>query len=128
SAAQFIEQLASQPGQQALRDIPLAAGRLELLLEPKTRDAHGALVDRPHVAPPSQVAELAGPLSTVLHATAYGMRGGRLAGEQVERAGAATAHALDKVGDGVERVLKTEGMVIGQVVNMGSTSLQVSTR
>ncbi|WP_218570901.1 hypothetical protein, partial [Pseudomonas sp. Kh14] len=65
SAAQFIEQLASQPGQQALRDIPLAAGRLELLLEPKTRDAQGALVDRPHVAPPSQVAELAGPLSTV---------------------------------------------------------------
>jgi len=128
SAAQFIEQLASQPGQQALRDIPLAAGRLELLLEPKTRDAHGALVDRPHVAPPSQVAELAGPLSTVLHATAYGMRSGRLAGEQVERAGAVTAHALDKVGDGVERVLKTEGMVIGQVVNMGSTSLQVSSR
>ncbi|MGF6417509.1 hypothetical protein ABH900_000976 [Stenotrophomonas sp. AN71] len=128
SAAQFIEQLASQPGQQALRDIPLAAGRLELLLEPKTRDANGALIDRPHVAPPSQVAELAGPLSTVLHATAYGMRGGRLAGEQVERAGAATAHALDKVGDGVERVLKTEGMVIGQVVNMGSTSLQMSTR
>lgn len=128
SAAQFIEQLASQPGQQALRDIPLAAGRLELLLEPKTRDANGALIDRPHVAPPSQVAELAGPLSIVLHATAYGMRGGRLAGEQVERAGAATAHALDKVGDGVERALKTEGMVIGQVVNMGSTSLQMSTR
>lgn len=128
SAAQFIEQLASQPGQQALRDIPLAAGRLELLLEPKTRDAHGALVDRPHVASPSQVAELAGPLSTVLHATAYGMRGGRLAGEQVERAGAAAAHVLDRTGDGVERVLKTEGMVIGHVVNMGSTSLQLSTR
>lgn len=128
SAAQFIEQLASQPGQQALRDIPLAAGRLELLLEPKTRDAQGALVDRPHVAPPSQVAELAGPLSTVLHATAYGMRSGRLAGEQVERAGAATAQVLDRTGDGVERVLKTEGMVIGQVVNMGSASLQLSTR
>lgn len=128
SAAQFIEQLATQPGQQALRDIPLAAGRLELLLEPKTRDAHGALVDRPHVAPPSQVAELAGPLSTVLHATAYGMRSGRLAGEQVERAGAATAHVLDKTGDGVERVLKTEGMFIGQVVNMGSTHLQLGTR
>ncbi len=128
SAAQFIEQLASQPGQQALRDIPLAAGRLELLLEPKTRDAHGTLIDRPHVAPPSQVAELAGPLSTVLHATAYGMRGGRLAGEQVERAGAATAQVLDRTGDGVERVLKTEGMVIGQVVNMGSASLQLGAR
>lgn len=128
SAAQFIEQLASQPGQQALRDIPLAAGRLELLLEPKTRDAQGALVDRPHVAPPSQVAELAGPLSTVLHATVYGMRSGRLAGEQVERAGAATAQVLDRTGDGVERVLKTEGMVIGQVVNLGSASLQLGTR
>jgi len=128
AAAQFIEQLATQPGQQALRDIPLAAGRLELLLEAKTRDAQGALIDRPQVAAPSQVAELAGPLSTVLHATAHGMRNGRLIGEQVEKAGAATAHVLDRTGDGVERVLKTEGMAIGQVVNMGSASLQVGAR
>lgn len=128
SAAQFIEQLSTQPGQEALRNIPLAAGRAELLLAAKTRDAQGNLVDRPNVAAPSQVAELAGPLSTVLHATAYGMRGGRLVGEQIERAGAAGAQVLDKVGDGAERVLKTEGMAIGQVVNMGSTSLQVGTR
>lgn len=128
SAAQFIEQLATQPGQQALRDIPLAAGRLELLLEAKTRDAQGVLIDRPQTAPPSQVAELAGPISTVLHSTAAGMHIGRRVGEQVEKAGAATAHVLDRTGDGVERVLKTEGMAIGQVVNMGSASLQVSAR
>ncbi|KAA8995220.1 phospholipase [Stenotrophomonas cyclobalanopsidis] len=128
SAAQFIEQLATQPGQQALRDIPLAAGRLELLLEAKTRDAQGVLVDRPHAAAPSQVAELAGPISTVLHSTAAGMHIGRRAGEQVEKAGAAVAHVLDRTGDGVEHVLKTEGMAIGQVVNMGSVNLQVSTR
>jgi len=128
SAAQFIDQLATQPGQQALRDIPLAAGRLELLLEAKTRDAQGVLVDRPHTAAPSQVAELAGPISTVLHSTAAGMHIGRRAGEQVEKAGAAVAHVLDRTGDGVEHVLKTEGMAIGQVVNMGSVNLQVSTR
>lgn len=128
SAAQFIEQLATQPGQQALRDIPLAAGRLELLLEPKMRDAQGALIDRPDTAAPSQVAELAGPISTVLHSTAAGMHIGRRVGEKVEKAGAATAHVLDRTGDGVERMLKTEGMAIGQVVSMGSASLQVSTR
>ncbi|WP_416056340.1 XVIPCD domain-containing protein [Stenotrophomonas maltophilia] len=128
AAAQFIEQLATQPGQQALRDIPLAAGRLELLLEARTRDAQGVLVDRPHTAAPSQVAELAGPISTVLHSTAVGMHIGRRAGEQVEKAGAVAAQVLDRTGDGVERGLKTEGMAIGQMVNMGSASLQVSTR
>ncbi|HDS0949419.1 TPA: phospholipase [Stenotrophomonas maltophilia] len=128
AAAQFIEQLATQPGQQALRDVPLAAGRLELLLEARTRDAQGVLVDRPHTAAPSQVAELAGPISAVLHSTAAGMHIGRRAGEQVEKAGAVAAQVLDRTGDGVERVLKTEGMAIGQVVNMGTASLQVSTR
>ncbi len=131
SAAQFVEQLATTPGQEALRNIPVAAGKLELLLDSKMvdkNDKDGRIVDRPNVAAPSQVAELAGPLSHALHATGYGMRGGRIVGEQVERAGAAGAHVLDKVGDGAETVLKTQGMAIGQVVNFGSTTMQVSTR
>lgn len=131
SAAQFVEQLATTPGQEALRNIPVAAGKLELLLDSKMvdkNDKDGRIVDRPNVAAPSQVAELAGPLSHALHATGYGMRGGRIVGEQVERAGAAGAHVLDKVGDGAETVLKTQGMAIGQVVNFGSATMQVSTR
>lgn len=74
------------------------------------------------------MAELAGPLSHALHATGYGMRGGRIVGEQVERVGAAGAHVLDKVGDGAEVVLKTRGMAIGQVVNFGSATMQVSAK
>lgn len=131
SAAQFVEQLATKPGQEALRNIPVAAGKLELLLDSKMVDqSHkdGRIVDRPNVAAPSQVAELAGPLSHALHATGYGMRGGRIVGEQVERAGAAGAHVLDKVGDGAETVLKTQGMAIGQVVNFGSATMQVSAK
>ncbi|WP_312320499.1 XVIPCD domain-containing protein [Stenotrophomonas sp.] len=128
SAAQFIEQLATTSGQEALRNIPVAAGKHELLLDSKMVDKDGRIMDRPNVAAPSQVAELAGPLSHALHATGYGMRGGRIVGEQVERAGAATAHVLDRTGDGVEKVLKTQGMAIGQVVNFGSATMQVSTK
>ncbi|WP_313459398.1 XVIPCD domain-containing protein [Stenotrophomonas sp.] len=128
SAAQFVEQLATKPGQEALRNIPVAAGKLELLLDSKMVDKNDRIVDRPNVAAPSQVAELAGPLSHALHATGYGMRGGRIIGEQVERVGAAGAHVLDKVGDGAETVLKTQGMAIGQVVNFGSATMQVSTK
>lgn len=128
SAAQFVEQLATKPGQEALRNIPVAAGKLELLLDSKMLDNNDRIVDRPNVAAPSQVAELAGPLSHALHATGYGMRGGRIIGEQVERVGAAGAHVLDKVGDGAETVLKTQGMAIGQVVNFGSATMQVSAK
>lgn len=131
SAAQFVEQLATKPGQEALRNIPVAAGKLELLLDAKMvdmSDKDARIVDRPNVAAPSQVAELAGPLSHALHATGYGMRGGRIVGEQVERVGAAGAHVLDKVGDGAEVVLTTQGMAIGEVVNFGSATLQVGTK
>lgn len=131
SAAQFVEQLATKPGQEALRNFPVAAGKLELLLNSKMvdkNDTDGRIIDRPNVAAPSQVAELAGPLSHALHATGYGMRGGRIIGEQVERVGAAGAHVLDKVGDGAEVVLKTQGMAIGQVVNFGSATLQIGTK
>ena len=128
AAAQFVEQLATKPGYEALRDIPVAAGRMEIVLQPKTRDAQGNLVDRARTDAPSQVAELAGPLSKVLHAAAHGMHNGRVVGEQVERAGAAVAHGLDKVGDGAAQVARVQGMVVGKVVDMGSTTLQVGAK
>ena len=129
TAAQFVERLATTSGQEALRNFPVAAGRQEMVLEPKMWDAaHKNIVDRPKVSAPSQVAELAGPISEVAHSIGYGARGGRYAGEQVARVGAASAHVLDRVGDGAEKILRTEGMVIGQVVEMGSTAMQVSTR
>lgn len=125
AAAQFVEQLGSKPGNEALRNVPVAAGHMELVLEAKTRNAQGELVDRARTAAPSQVAELAGPLSTVLHAGAQGMRAGRVAGEQVERAGSGVAYALDKTGDGLEQVARVQGMVVGKVVETGSATLRV---
>ena len=125
AAAQFVEQLGSKPGNEALRNVPVAAGHMELVLEAKTRNAQGELVDRARTAAPSQVAELAGPLSTVLHAGAQGMRAGRVAGEQVERAGSGVAYALDKTGDGMEQIARVQGMVVGKVVETGSATLRV---
>ncbi len=126
SAAQFIEQLATKPGQDALRNIPIAAGQLELL-EPKTR-VDGHLVDRAKVSAPSQVAELAGPLSTVLHAGAHGMQAGRVVGQGIEAVGAGVGYGLDKVGDAAAQTARVQGMVLGKTVDMGSTTLQVSTK
>ncbi|MFL9583376.1 XVIPCD domain-containing protein [Stenotrophomonas sp. AB1(2024)] len=128
AAAQFVEQLATKPGYEALRDIPVAAGRMELVLDPKTRDAKDNLVDRARTDAPSQVAELAGPLSKVLHSAAHGMHNGRVVGEVVEKGGAAAAHVLDRTGDAVEQVARVQGMVVGRVVDMGSATLQVSAK
>lgn len=128
AAAQFVEQLATKPGYEALRDIPVAAGRMELVLDPKTRDAQERLVDRARTDAPSQVAELAGPLSKVLHSAAHGMHNGRVVGEVVEKGGATAAHVLDRTGDAVEQVARVQGMVVGKVVDMGSTTLQVSAK
>lgn len=125
AAAQFVEQLGSKPGNEALRNVPVAAGQMEIVLDAKTRNAQGERIDRARTAAPSQVAELAGPLSTVLHAGAQGMRAGRVAGEQVERAGAGVAYALDKTGDGLEQVARVQGMVVGKVVETGSATLRV---
>lgn len=128
AAAQFVEQLATKPGYEALRDIPVAAGRMELVLEPKTRDAQERLVDRARTDAPSQVAELARPLSKVLHSAAHGMHNGRVVGEVVEKGGATAAHVLDRTGDAVEQVARVQGMVVGKVVDMGSATLQVSAK
>jgi len=128
AAAQFVEQLATQPGYEALRNIPVAAGRMELVLDPKTRDAQDRLVDRVRTEAPSQVAELAGPLSQVLHSAAHGMHTGRVVGEVVEKGGATAAHLLDRTGDAAEQVARVQGMVVGRVVDMGSTTLQVSAK
>ncbi len=128
AAAQFVEQLATQPGYEALRNIPVAAGRMELVLDPKTRDAQDRLVDRARTEAPSQVAELAGPLSQVLHSAAHGMHTGRVVGEVMEKGGATAAHVLDRTGDAAEQVARVQGMVVGRVVDMGSTTLQVSAK
>lgn len=125
AATQLIERLATEPGAQALRSVPVAAGRMEILLDPKTRDAQGNLIDRAQVAAPSQVAELAGPLSTVLVAGAQGMRGGRLAGEQIERMGALGGKGLDVAGDVIQQGATMQGKAIGSVVDFGGTSLRV---
>lgn len=125
AAAQFVERLATEPGAEALRNVPVAAGRMELLLAPKMRDAQGQLLDRARVEAPSQVAELAGPLASVLVAGAHGMRAGRVLGEQVERMGAIGGKGLDLAGDVVQQGASMQGKAIGSVVDFGGASMRV---
>lgn len=123
AAVEMIDRLATQPGRDALRDVPLATGRAEIL-EAKMRDAQGQLVDRPRSAAPSQVAELGGPLANVLVAGAQGMRAGRVAGEQIERAGVGVAKTLDLTGDAVGYVATKQGEVAGKFVEGGTLALR----
>lgn len=125
AAGEFVQQLATMPGHEALRNMPVAAGRMEIMLDAMARDGQGALVDRALMEAPSQVAELAGPLSKVLHAAAHGMHDGRAVGGQIERGGAALARGLEKTGDGAAQIARVQGRVLGGVVEIGSTSLQL---
>lgn len=125
TAAQFIDRLATPEGAKALHNLPVAAGRLQILLDAKALDAQGNLVERKHVDPPSQVAELAGPLSEVLVDAAHAMRSGRQAGEQVARAGAAVGAVMEQNGAMAVQVSRVQSMAVGKMVDMGSHSMRV---
>jgi hypothetical protein len=77
AATGSIEYLATHSGNQALRNLPTAAGEIQPLLAPKTRDAYGHLVNRPNELALSELAAYAGPLTNVLSATAISARRSR---------------------------------------------------
>lgn len=125
AAAQLVERLATESGAEALRNVPVAAGKMEILLDAKMRDGQGTLVDRGRRQAPSQVAEFAGPLASVLVAGAHGMRAGRLNGELIEQGGAVAGKGMDRAGDLIERGARMQGQAIGTVVDYGGLSMRV---
>ncbi|HGM7348267.1 TPA: XVIPCD domain-containing protein [Stenotrophomonas maltophilia] len=124
ATAQLVDQLASKSGAEALRNVPVAAGRMELLLDAKT-EVNGKVVDRRHREAPSQLAEYGGPLAEVLIAGARGMRAGRVAGEHVEQVGALAGRGMSLSGVAVERASTLQGNAIGTVVDYGGKSMRV---
>ncbi|MGV6492194.1 XVIPCD domain-containing protein [Stenotrophomonas rhizophila] len=125
AAAQFIDRLATPEGAKALRSVPVAAGKMEILLDPKALDAEGNVVDRRRVESPSQVAELAGPLSHVLVDAARAMRSGRQLGEHVERVGAGVAASMERSGAMAVQAGRVQSVLAGNAVDMGSQSMRV---
>ena len=107
----LVDALATQSGNRALRDMPLAAGQVQPLLTPKTRDAQGSLIDRPQAMSLGQAGEFAGPLLRVATVSLAGAQVGRQAGEVVAGSGRVVDRGLDLAGDGARVGLQTSGRV-----------------
>lgn len=105
----LVDALATQSGNRALRDMPLAAGQVQPLLTPKTRDAQGSLVDRPQAMSLGQAGEFAGPLLRVASVSLTGAQVGRQTGEVVAVGGRVVDRGLDLAGDGARVSLQTTG-------------------
>lgn len=130
SAMGAIDYLATHSGNQALRDLPTAAGEVQPLLSPRTRDEQGRLVNRPDQMALSELGAYAGPLTDVLSATAMSARVGRNVGEVVKAQGQAAEQGLHLVGQGLNYtaqlhgqanafVTGTTGKVVGGTVSAG---------
>ena len=128
AAAASIEFLATHSGNQALRNLPTAAGEVQPLLAPKTRDEQGRLVNRPNELALSELAGYAGPLTNVLSATAMSARAGRTVGEVVKFEGQIAEKSLNIVGQGLKYTARVQGEANAFVTNtvgaIGSTTVR----
>ena len=109
AANDTIDYLATHSGNQALRNLPTAAGEIQPLLAPKTRDEQGHLVNRPNELALSELAAYAGPLTNVLSATAMSARAGRTIGEVVQVHGQVAEKGLHVVGQGLNTTARIQG-------------------
>lgn len=124
SAMGAIDYLSTHSGNQALKHLPIAAGELQPLLSPKTRDEQGRLVNRPDQMALSELGAYAGPLTDVLSATAMSARVGRNVGEVVKAQGQATEQGLHVVGQGLNYTAQMHGQANAFVT--GTTGKVVS--
>ena len=128
AAAASIEFLATHSGNQALRNLPTAAGEVQPLLSPKTRDEQGRLIDRPNQLALSELAGYAGPLTNVLSVTAISARAGRAVGEVVKFEGQVAEKSLNIVGQGLKYTARVQGEANAFVTNtvgaIGSTTVR----
>lgn len=124
SAMGAIDYLSTHSGNQALKHLPTAAGELQPLLSPKTRDEQGRLVNRPDQMALSELGAYAGPLTDVLSATAMSARVGRNVGEVVKAQGQATEQGLHVVGQGLNYTAQMHGQANAFVT--GTTGKVVS--
>lgn len=128
AANDTIDYLATHSGNQALRNLPTAAGEIQPLLAPKTRDEQGHLVNRPNELALSELAAYAGPLTNVLSATAMSARAGRTIGEVVQVHGQVAEKGLHVVGQGLNTTARIQGETGALMTNtvgvIGSTTVR----
>ncbi len=127
AAQDSINFLATHSGNQALRNLPTAAGDLQPLLSPKTRDDQGRLVNRPNELALSELAGYAGPLTNVLSVTAMSARAGKAVGEHVQAGGKVAEQGLHVAGKVLDNTVRLQGElnagVTQTVGKIGSTTV-----
>jgi len=123
-----VDYLATHSGNQALRDLPTAAGHVQPLLSPTTRDAQGHLVNRADQMALSDLAAYAGPLTDVLSATAMSARVGRNVGEVVRFQGQVTEQGLHVVGQGLNYTAQFQGQAGALMTNTTGTLASTTVR
>lgn len=128
AANDAIDFLATHSGNQALRDLPTAAGDVQPLLSPKTRDEQGHLVNRPNELALSELAAYAGPLTNVLSATAMSARAGRTVGEVVKFEGQVAEQGLHVVGKGLDYTARFQGEASAYMTNTVGTMSSTTVR
>ena len=112
----LVDYLAEHSGSRTLKQVPMAAGQVQPVLEAKMRDAQGNIVDRPKEPAISELAKDAGPLLNVLSGAVAGAYVGKRTGEAVAAGGKVTDVALDTLGDGY----RVGGKITGQAVDVGA--------
>ncbi len=128
AANDAIDYLATNSGNQALRNLPTAAGEVQPLLSPKTRDEQGRLVNRPNELALSELAAYAGPLTNVLSATAMSARAGRTVGEVVKFEGQVAEKGLHVVGQGLNYTARVQGEASALMTNTVGSLTSTSVR
>lgn len=128
AANDTVDFLATHSGHQALRDLPTAAGNVQPLLSPKTRDEQGRLVNRPNELALSELSAYAGPLTDVLSATAMSARAGRTVGEAVKFQGQVAEQGLHVVGKGLDYTARFQGEAGAFMTNTAGTLTSTTVR
>jgi hypothetical protein len=115
----FVDALSGPDAERLWRDVPMAAGRWEPLLDAKQYADPGqpgsAIVDRPDRPNAAELAFLAGPAFKVLQQTARGARTGEALGETAVAGSAVMARALDTAGD-TTRTATERGAEVSQAI------------
>lgn len=115
-ALELLNYLASHPGPQLLKGMPLAAGVHQIELPAKMRDEHGDLVDRPVQPSLGAVAADAGPLMNVVSGTLFGGVVGKQQGEMVAVAGRTVEQGMQWAGATAQNSAQVYGYVLNEAV------------
>jgi len=123
TAHAFIDKVATGDTERMLRELPLAAGKVQPLLAPMTIDGQGQLMARENQATLYGLSTMAGPALTALHIASLGEHVGRRAGEGVRAAGQVMGRSMEWAGETVRTVGDMQGRAVHDSVTLADAGV-----